>query len=951
MVLPRDPTQRERRSQANEKAVAVRRSGGYDTPSILPRCFAQIPAPGKDGMPIVSASIVRRPACRELLRLLLAASLALAAGACGSHEDSVLARLIPPAPLASLDPRGDLTLRPAWGMRLDGPAAVSAWSFYVPSSPAALSARGGGIDLGPLHESSYLVWTGSLRAGEVDVLRFRFGEPLPGLVELYWNGPGDDFGPQRYLLQPPDALDARQVAFDLSSSRHWRGEVARIGLRLLDPPAAGQTLQQAEGLRYVAGEGLGNGETRYVTLEGRSMPAWLERPGTTLRRRVEVPRGARLRFHAAPWLLPGSDGVRLRVLADTRQGRRTLVERDLLPRPTPPRWRWVEIEADLAELGGETVDLLFETGPAPPGSLVVLGNPQLVGAGSDTRPNVVLISLDTVRADHLSVYGYGRPTTPHLADWARRRATVFETAVAAAPWTLPSHASMLSGIDAVHHGVNRRGPVPSSLPLLPRLFRDAGYSTYATTAGVLLTPELGFAHGFDEFRVRGKMESLPEWDAELRNGIGDALRWLQSRQGERFFLFFHTFEAHSPYQPREPWFTRFGGSREALNAGSPVWMEIAGFESEVRPRYLLFHPPTYAGGVTYPKRVLQAQDREVAAALYDSGLAHIDRELSRLLEYLESEGLLENTIVVVTSDHGEALYEHGLVGHSSLYDHDLLVPLVIAAPLDEARGRRVGTQVRSVDIAPTLLDLAGLAPPGPLDGSSLAPLLRGEEAAPRDAWSYALSTTRGVSLRNGARGLKLIAQDTIFEPFRGGLEAYDLRRDPEESRNLDLGAARERTWQRLAREVRAGGQALHVRIANAGPGELLGEIGGKTIDGMVTSTDLGFPCCEITRTGIHFRAPAGADFTLTLHERPAGILRLKLTHAGETWEERFPAEGIPPGRRVIWVDGRWQPVAGEASPQAWTGTGLAIHREGRAESAPADEEEIRSKLRALGYLK
>ncbi len=310
------------------------------------------------------------------------------------------------------------------------------------------------------------------------------------------------------------------------------------------------------------------------------------------------------------------------------------------------------------------------------------------------------------------------------------------------------------------------------------------------------------------------------------------MEWLKGHRDERFFLFFHTFEAHSPYQPREPYFSRFGGSMKALNGGQPVWLEADGFEDAVRPRYLLFHPPFYAGGVTYPKRVLGPGDRELATSLYDSGLAYIDQQLSTLLDYLESEGLLKNTLVVVTSDHGESLYEHGLVGHSSLYDHDLRVPLIFAAPLGEARGRRVGVQVRSVDIAPTLADLAGLAPLPEVDGRSLAPLLRGEASPGRDAWSYALSTTRGVSLRTASQH-KLIAQDTIFDPFRGGFEVYDLRRDPGEQRNA-AAAAPAGLRQSLVHEVVTGGSGLEIRLANAGRQELVGVLGGSVVDFMVT---------------------------------------------------------------------------------------------------------------------
>ncbi|MEA2604694.1 MAG: hypothetical protein QOF89_5686 [Acidobacteriota bacterium] len=891
---------------------------------------------------------------RTLLRLVLLALLAGGGGACTGPppENAVLVRLIGSGGEAarSLDPATDFILRPAWKPGIDGPSDLSAWSFYVPSVAATHATPGGGIDLSPLRKSQYLVWAGPLDASGIDVLRFRFREPLKGQVELYWNGEGEDFAPQRYALQSPDPRDPRRVAFDLSGSRGWRGTVTRIGLRLLTQPVAGRALMEAEGLRYAAPEAMGRGETRRVSLAGRSMKAWLARPGTSIRRRLKVPRGARLRFAAAPWL-PGGGGVKIRVLARGRYGSRVLVDRELLDREAPRRWQRAGIDADLEPLAGETVDLLFETGSAPPGSLVMWGNPLLVGPAGESRPNVVLISLDTVRADHLSLYGYRRQTTPRLEAWARRWATVFETTVVSAPWTLPSHVSMLSGIDAIHHGVNRHGPIPPSLPLLPQRLRDAGYATFATTAGVLLTPELGFARGFDDFRVRGRMESLPEWDAELSTGVTDALGWLTGHRNERFFLFFHTYEAHAPYQPREPDFSNFGGDRKALNGGEPVWMEAAGFEAAVRPRYLLFHPPAYANGVTYPRRALQPQDRELATALYDSGLAHIDRQLSRLLEYLESEGLLENTIVVVTSDHGESLFEHGLVGHSSLYDHDLLVPLVISAPLRSARGRRVSAQVRSVDIAPTLLQLAGLAPLGSIDGSSLVPFLRGEAAPSRDAWSYALSTVRGVSLRSGQRRVKLIAQDTVFDPFRGNLEVYDLRRDPGELRDLSTGTvAADRLRQSLVRKPRAGGSALQIRVVNGGPGELSGILWGDVVDATVTSPDLSFSCCASTAEGIRFHAPAGKDFTLTLQDLPAaGTLGLRLEIAGQSWEGSVPLVKIPGRLRVLWEGGRWQPAAQPPREGAWTG--IEIRRQGSREGVRADEEQLRKGLRALGYIR
>ncbi len=890
-----------------------------------------------------------KKSCRRLLVLV---ALAAGAAACTKEagpRDEVLVRLIGSGRQAAeiLEPRTDFDLEPVWRNSLEDPANLPGWSFNIPAPVAATASVGGGLDLGPLGTSQYLVWVGRLEAGGIDLLRFRFREPLTGQAELYWNAAGEDFAPQRYVLESPDPLDPRQVSFDLSGNGAWRGTVARIGLRLLNQPVAGRALLAAEGLRYSASRTLGNGEIRTVELQGRSEAAWLARPASTLHRQLHVPRGARLRFQAAPWL-PSRGGVGIKVVARGRQRSLTLIDRQLTDRMDPQRRRWSPFEADLGAFAGETIDLVFEAGPAPKGSLVMWGNPRIVGPAAGHQPNIILISLDTVRADHLSLYGYRRPTTPHLEAWARRRGTVFESTVASAPWTLPSHAAMLSGLDAVHHGVNRHGPVPPSLELLPERLRDAGYATYASTAGVLLTPRLGLGRGFDDFWVRGKMASLPEWNAELERGVTDAVRWLKAHRDERFFLFFHTFEAHAPYQPREPYFSRFGGNVKALNGGQPVWLEADGFEDTVRPDSRLFLPPVSAGGVTHPKRVLGPQDRELATALYDSGLAYIDEQLSPLLQALESEGLMDDTIVVVTSDHGESLYEHGLVGHSSLYDHDLKVPLVIAAPHAAALGQRVGTQVRSVDIAPTLADLAGLPPFAGIDGKSLVPFLRGETAPGRDAWSYALSTTRGVSLRNAGQR-KLIAQDTIFDPFRGTLEVYDLRRDPGELRNLSAGVA-DTVRQGLVREVAPGSSGLQIRLANAGRGELSGLLAGDAIDAMVTSPDLSFSCCKSTSIGIRFHLPAGGSFTFMLHDQSAaGTLRLRLETSGQSWEGAIPLATIPPRERIAWEGGHWQPGSRETGAAGWTGA--EIRRQGALGIVRTDEEELRKGLRALGYIR
>src|SRR5258706_15373594 len=195
----------------------------------------------------------RLPLMKCSSRLLILVVLAGSGGACSDSagsKNAVLVRLIGSSHEAAetLDPKTDFDLEPVWEDKLEEPAGLSGWSFYVPAA-AATPAPGGGLDLGPLGSSQYLVWTGRLDAGSIDLLRFSFDEPLTGQVELYWNGAGEDFAPQRYALESPDLLNPTQVAFDLSGDRSWRGKGARPGLPPIHPPPRRPSLLRGQRLR------------------------------------------------------------------------------------------------------------------------------------------------------------------------------------------------------------------------------------------------------------------------------------------------------------------------------------------------------------------------------------------------------------------------------------------------------------------------------------------------------------------------------------------------------------------------------------------------------------------------------------------------------------------------------------------------------------------------------
>ena len=348
---------------------------------------------------------------------------------------------------------------------------------------------------------------------------------------------------------------------------------------------------------------------------------------------------------------------------------------------------------------------------------------------------MLLVSLDTVRADHLSLYGYEKTTSPNLDAWAQRSAVVFEETVAGAPWTLPSHMVIFSGLNAVRHGINHdvgRAHTDSAtrFEFLAEILRKQGYETAAVTGGAYMHPQYGFSRGFRSYRYwqnRGRDKR------ELVDGVDRALAFLEKERSQPFFFFLHTYAAHDPYEAYEPFFEEVAAPGLVSRRGEIALKSIRsdaskGFRQETHFEYR-------NRGI---KQRLGESDRPLIEAFYDSGLARLDSELGRLFAGLEDLGLADTTLVVVTSDHGEALLEQGRVGHQELYDSNLLVPLVIAWPDGRGAGHRVSRQVRSVDILPTLLQSLEVRSPRGLDGVSMLPLVENSAEArhPTEAWAY-----------------------------------------------------------------------------------------------------------------------------------------------------------------------------------------------------------------------
>ncbi len=351
------------------------------------------------------------------------------------------------------------------------------------------------------------------------------------------------------------------------------------------------------------------------------------------------------------------------------------------------------------------------------------------GRPTPQGPNVLLVTIDTLRADHVGAYGARDAATPTLDALAAEGAR-FETAIASSPLTLPSHASILTGRYPPAHGVRHNGTfrLEAEVETLAERMTEAGYSTGAFVSAWVLSRPFGLAQGFDRFddRMSARRAVAGGYlERKAADTTGQAIAWLA--QCERpFFLWVHYYDPHADYSPPAPLDERF----------------------RARP--------------------------------YDGEIAHVDAELARLLGALRDSGRLERTLVVATADHGESLGEHLEETHSyTLYDATLAVPLLVRGPGVPA-GRVVGGVVRSVDVAPTILARAGIAAPAGLDGEDLSPLWSDGPPSTREAYAETLAT----ELDHGWSPIFAVRTSTHHYVRAPRPELYDVRSDPRQVHDL-----------------------------------------------------------------------------------------------------------------------------------------------------------------------
>ncbi len=363
------------------------------------------------------------------------------------------------------------------------------------------------------------------------------------------------------------------------------------------------------------------------------------------------------------------------------------------------------------------------------------------------RPNLILISIDTLRADHLSCYGYDRNTSPNIDRFARD-GVLFRNTIAQSSWTLPSHMSMLTGHYPTGHGVlSKHNKLSDEHLTVAEILQNAGYETAAITDRVYLSNGYGY-QGFDFYHDKGCLKCR----GAIKKTYKRAVKWLRKGHSRPFFLFLHTYQVHAPYDPLPDYDIYSDKSYRGITYGYVKYAHYNKIHDQMTLEDFLYLIDKYDGEIYYT-----------------------DFFLGKLFQKLKDLGLYDDSIIVLTSDHGENFLDHKAynVGHGELYDEIVKVPLIIKAP-SFPKNQVIEAQVESIDIMPTVLELLDISIPVRVDGESLVELVR--------IGSY--DSVFAFSQRDHEYKMIRSKDWKLLHRSQSHLELYDLINDPREQFNL-----------------------------------------------------------------------------------------------------------------------------------------------------------------------
>jgi len=629
--------------------------------------------------------------------------------------------------------------------------AVSEPESLLVSAPAALSNREGGASVLPTatidDDTRYVLATPPLKliadreivaTTEPGLVVFKksMAGLFPGAESLLIEVHSFTLGQAGWQIQPPLLRRLEELGEDQMFEIEVKVEDAPVGMGV-------EFWVKAYQVPPVGG-------TRYVT------PARL------------IPEGSRLEFafgilEAA--VLQGP--VRFSILA-CEQSRCEVLFSEVHDPAEENRAGWQERSISLSSLWGQARSLEFEAVPVNEDavSLPVWADPKVVSeARGPSKPNVILLSIDTLRRDHLSVYGYERDTSPFMKDYLATNGIVFDNLISEAATTDASHMCLFTSLPALVHGATKFGTgLEVPVVTLAEAFRNQGYDTGAFAEGGPLVPRLGFGIGFDRWKENPSLFYLFPM-GQVERTFAQGLEWIEQRQNRPFFVFLHTFQVHAPLSPPRSYLDYFLDEEDDVEH-SEEFMQVVRYDQEIR---------------------------------------YVDDQLAILWGKLQDRGIAQNTILVLVSDHGDEFWEHGARGHASLpYEEVLDVPLIVVGPGLE-KGLRSQRSLHHVDIMPTILDLAGIPIPEHALGESFADSVRDTDAqgetgtASRIRISASWIVPPGTSvpafaIRN--RHLKAIRYQTGPETK---VECFDIENDPKEKVDLCAEGPTEEATQLLER--------------------------------------------------------------------------------------------------------------------------------------------------------
>ena len=475
---------------------------------------------------------------------------------------------------------------------------------------------------------------------------------------------------------------------------------------------------------------------------------------------------------------------------------------------TPHRWERREI--DLAPFAGATVSLALSATAPTPGALAFWGAPvvrQRVSPDAAGGPpqGVILVQLDTLRKDHLDVYGYERPTAPVLRGLAEEGA-LFQNAISQTSWTKAESPSILTSLYPTTHGVHQiPDRLPASATTIGEAYRQAGYATLSFSSAVFTGQFTNLHQGFEELHEAESTAGRagPRGSKTSREFVDRLVDWLGDHRDVPFFVYLHFFDPHPPYEPNRPYDT--------------LWADPKGREAYLQQQEALKKTVTDA---FLAQRGMATRDELVKAGVdpdafirfskdwYDGSIRAMDTEIGRLVERLRELGLGERTVLAFYADHGEEFHEHGRMWHGqSIYGELIRVPLILWGPGSLAKGVKIDEPVELVDVMPTLLDLSAISPPAGMQGQSMRPLLAKGSGWKRRPPIAERQPMGGTDFPGAAESYAImdgnwkLIHNVVRPADKPEFELFDFYQDPLDQKNV--AAEHPDVVQRLAKSLDA----------------------------------------------------------------------------------------------------------------------------------------------------